>query len=165
MKSILNNPARGTKDTFEKELKSNAIGDEFVDPGQYFLRKPDNNSKLKKQAVMVGGSVSHSNIFNYSGSNKKVRHSEFEHLHNGPAPRATPEPKKNFLTRFTYETFQKKIPYTEDLYENKEELIKMDYVNRRNDILVPALPYTTTVKQHGTFYNERITYGLDRDFP
>ena len=48
MKSILNNPARGTKDTFEKELKSNAIGDEFVDPGQYFLRKPDNNSKLKK---------------------------------------------------------------------------------------------------------------------
>ena len=48
IKSILNNPARGTKDTFEKELKSNAIGDEFVDPGQYFLRKPDNNSKLKK---------------------------------------------------------------------------------------------------------------------
>jgi len=48
IKSVLNNPARGTKDTFEKELKSNAIGDEFVDPGQYFLRKPDNNSKLKK---------------------------------------------------------------------------------------------------------------------
>ena len=114
---------------------------------------------------MVGGSVSHSSIFNYSGSNKKVRHSEFEHLHNGPDPRFTPEPKKNFLTRFTYETFQKKIPYTEDLYENKEELIKMDYVNRRNQILVPGLPYTTTVKQHGTFYNERITYGLDRDFP
>jgi hypothetical protein len=21
------------------------------------------------------------------------------------------------------------------------------------------------VKQHGTFYNEKITYGLDRDFP
>lgn len=165
IKSILNNPSRGTKDTFEKDLKSNAIGDEFVDPGQYFLRKPDNNSRLKKQAVNVGGSVSHSNIFNYSGSNKKVKHSEFQHLHNGAALRATPEPKKNFLTRFTYETFQKKIPYTEDLYENKEELIKMDYVNRRNQILVPGLPYTTTVKQHGTFYNERITYGEDRDFP
>ena len=165
IKSILNNPSRGTKDTFERDLKSNAIGDEFVDPGQYFLRKPDNNSRLKKQAVNVGGSVSHSNIFNYSGSNKKVKHSEFQHLHNGPALRATPEPKKNFLTRFTYETFQKKIPYTEDLYENKEELIKMDYVNRRNQILVPGLPYTTTVKQHGTFYNERITFGEDRDFP
>jgi hypothetical protein len=101
----MTNPARGTKDTFEKELKSNAIGDEFVDPGQYFLRKPDNNSRLKKQAVMVGGSVSHANIFQFSGSNKKVRHSEFEHLHNGPPPRPTPEPKKNFLTRFTYETF------------------------------------------------------------
>ncbi len=48
LKSILNNPARGTKDTFEKDLKSNAIGDEFVDPGQYFLRKPDNNPRLKK---------------------------------------------------------------------------------------------------------------------
>ena len=33
IKSILNNPSRGTKDTFEKDLKSNAIGDEFVDPG------------------------------------------------------------------------------------------------------------------------------------
>ena len=114
-------------------MKSNAIGDQYVDPGQYFLRKPDSaNSKLKRMAVNVGGSISHSSIFNYSGSNKKVRHSEFEHLHNGPNPRATPEPKKNFLTRFTYETFQKKIPYTEDLYENKEELIKMDYINRRN---------------------------------
>ena len=108
IKSVLINPARGTRDTFEKELKSNAIGDQFVDPGQYFLRKPENpDSKIKRMAVNVGGSVSHSSIFNYSGSNKKVRHSEFEHLHNGAPARATPEPKKNFLTRFTYETFQK----------------------------------------------------------
>ena len=41
------NPSRGVKDTFEKDLKSNAIGDTFVDPGQYFLRKPDTNEKLK----------------------------------------------------------------------------------------------------------------------
>jgi hypothetical protein len=27
VKSVLNNPSKGTKDLFEKELKSNAIGD------------------------------------------------------------------------------------------------------------------------------------------
>lgn len=32
IKSVIINPAGGTKDTFEK-LKSNAIGDAFVDPG------------------------------------------------------------------------------------------------------------------------------------
>jgi len=57
VKSVLNNPARGTKDLFEKGVKSNAIGDEFVDPGQYFLRKPDNNEKLKRMAAKVGAGV------------------------------------------------------------------------------------------------------------
>ena len=37
---MMNNPAKGTKDTFEI-LKSNAIGNPFVDPGQYFLRRDD----------------------------------------------------------------------------------------------------------------------------
>ena len=55
LKNMLNNPSRGIKDTFERELKSNAIGDSFVDPGQYFLRRPDTNHKLKRQAVNVGG--------------------------------------------------------------------------------------------------------------
>ena len=54
VKSVLNNPARGTKDLFERELKSNALGDEFIDPGQYFLRKPDNNDKMKRMAPKVG---------------------------------------------------------------------------------------------------------------
>lgn len=31
-KQVITNPSRGTMDTFEK-LKSNAIGDAFVDPG------------------------------------------------------------------------------------------------------------------------------------
>ena len=42
---------------FERGLKSNAIGDEFIDPGQYFLRKPDNNEKLKRMAAKVGSGV------------------------------------------------------------------------------------------------------------
>ena len=67
-------------------------------------------------------------------------------MHNGPPQRPTPEQNKNFLTRFTYETFQKKIPYTEDLYENKEDMIRDDYVRRRSQIMYPAKPYTSTVK-------------------
>ena len=53
----MSNPARGTKDLFEKGFKSNAVGDEFIDPGQYYLRKPDNNEKLKKMAAKVGGTI------------------------------------------------------------------------------------------------------------
>ena len=86
MKNIVNNPAKGTKDTFEKVLKSNAIGDQFVDPGQYFLRRPDTNEQLKRRAPRVGGSVSHSQVFRPNGGHKLVRKSEFEHLHNGPPP-------------------------------------------------------------------------------
>jgi hypothetical protein len=52
---MMNNPSKGCKDTFEKELKSNAIGDNFVDPGQYFLRKPDINMVIKQRAAQVGG--------------------------------------------------------------------------------------------------------------
>lgn len=43
VKQVLTNPARGTGDTFEK-LKSNAIGDAFIDPGQYFLRKNERSN-------------------------------------------------------------------------------------------------------------------------
>ena len=107
IKQVIINPAGGTKDTFEK-LKSNAIGDVFVDPGQYNLRKND-------RALSTG-------VFRQSGCNKTVRKSEFEHKHNGPPVRPQPEKMKNFLTRSTYESFQKKIKYTEDLYENKDDL-------------------------------------------
>lgn len=81
-------------DTFEK-LKSNAIGDQFVDPGQYFLRR-DDKRELTKSVEM---------IFRPSGANKTVRNSEFAHLHNGPPPRPVPETKKNFLARSTMELF------------------------------------------------------------
>jgi hypothetical protein len=118
-----------------------------------------------KNPVNVGASVSHMSPFKYSGANKLVRHSEFKHLHNGPPPRPQPELKKNFLTRYTPDPFQKIIPYTEDLYETQEDMVKQDYVNRRSQILTPSQAYTTTVRQHGTFYNERITYGTDKEFP
>ena len=149
-KQVIINPARGTRDTFEK-LKSNAIGDQFVDPGQYFLRKTDRAQS--------------SGVFRQSGCNKKVRKSEFEHLHNGPPQRPDPERRKNFMTRSTYELFQKQVKYTEDLYENKEDLKRQDYVMRRSQILNLQRPYTSTVRQRGTFYAEKTTYGTDREFP
>lgn len=71
---MINNPSKGCMDTFEK-LKSNAIGDAYVDPGQYFLRKSDD------------GRSKSSSVFKPSGCNKTVKKSEFEHLYNGPPPR------------------------------------------------------------------------------
>ncbi len=125
-------------DTFEK-LKSNAIGDAYVDPGQYILRKsyePKNGGRPQTS----------SGVFRPSGSNKTIRKSEFEHKHNGPPVRPEPEKRKNFLTRFTYEVFQKKVPYTEDLYENKEDTKRKDYITERSKILEPERPYTSTVR-------------------
>ena len=74
-------------------MKSNAIGDEYVDPGKYYLRK-DDKKRAKSSAP-----------FKPNGGHKLVRHSEFSHMHNGPPQRPNPEKRKNFLTRFTYETF------------------------------------------------------------
>ena len=104
-KNITNNPSKGIKDTFEKGLKSNAVGDTFVDPGQYFLRKPDPPAR-SKSALSGTRSVSHCTNFKPSGSNKLVRRSEFEHVHNGPPPRPDQVKLRNFLTRFACETFQ-----------------------------------------------------------
>jgi hypothetical protein len=62
LKNFVNNPNKGCYDTFEK-FKTNAIGDTFVDPGQYFLRKG-------RDTKSVG-------VFRQSGCNKTVRKSEF----------------------------------------------------------------------------------------
>jgi len=39
------------------------------------------------------------------------------------------------LTRSTYELFQKKTPYTEDQYENKEDDKRSEYISNRSKIL------------------------------
>ena len=53
----------------------------------------------------------------------------------------------------------------EDLYENKDDLKKQDYIRRRCEILALERPYTSTVRQRGTFYNTKTTFGADREFP
>ena len=71
------NPCRNSQHTFEK-LKSNAIGDQYIDAGQYYLRRND------KPTSMVRPKSSGAPVFTPSGSNKTIRKSEFKHMHNGP---------------------------------------------------------------------------------
>jgi len=47
---------------------------------------------------------------------------EFNDHH--PGPKNMPV---NFMARSTYEPFQKKLIYTEDAYERKEDMRKLDY--------------------------------------
>lgn len=122
-----------TTDTFNK-LVSNAIGDEYRDPGQYFLRT-ENSAKNTS-----------SNSFRQSGCQKLVRHSEFKHMkefdEHKPGPKNTPI---GFNARSTSENFQKKIQYVEDAYERKEDMRKLDYQRRAALILDKNQPYTTSV--------------------
>ena len=112
-----------TTDTFGK-LETNAVGDEFVDPGQYFLRK-----EAGKRSIS-------SKCFKPSGGHKLVKHSEFLHMkeydNHHPGPKNAPV---NFMSRSTYEPFQKGFAYTEDAYERKEDMRKLDYQRRAALIL------------------------------
>lgn len=56
-----------TTDTFNK-LVSNAIGDEYRDPGQYFLRSENSSKNTSNKS------------FRQSGAQRLVRHSEFVHM-------------------------------------------------------------------------------------
>lgn len=97
-------------------LVSNAIGDEYRDTGKYFLRSEAGKKSISKSAFRPGG------------AQVKVKHSEFLHLKefadHHPGPLHTPV---NFMARSTYEAFQKKNMYTEDAFERKEDMRKLDY--------------------------------------
>jgi hypothetical protein len=112
--------------TFEG-LKSNAVGDPYVDAGQYDLRKqgPRGAGTGCINSMGAGGSPpSHSvhsgkKPFGFSGSNKLVRKSEFEHMHNGPAARKNPEKLRGFMSTKTPEPFtnMNTIGYAIEPYE------------------------------------------------
>jgi len=92
-KNFANSRGRSTvTETFNK-LQSNAIGDEYQDAGQYFLRT---DNKKKNKGVFKRG---------YNGS--LTRHSEFSHqkeyVYHNPGPMNT---KTNFMARSTTEAFQ-----------------------------------------------------------
>lgn len=122
------NPCGDTKQTFGK-LESNAIGNPYVDPGQYDLRKPGPrgagtgciNSTMRSQSM--------DKTFKYSGSQKLVRRSEFEHMHNGPPKKVEPETKKGFLTSSVPEPFtnMNTIGYSIEPYERKQDMERTEY--------------------------------------
>ena len=100
-RQMTNNPnKKGAMGTFEI-LKTNAVGDSYVDPGQYFLRSSTYTSKGEVRPK----TSSQSRVFKPSGGHKLTKNSEFKHHHNGPPPKKDIEPMKNFLTRSTYELF------------------------------------------------------------
>ena len=105
-KGMTINQCRGAKETFGK-FESNALGDPFQDPGQYFLRKPRSTSQKPRPFLTC--------------SNKKVRKSEFEYKPQGPPARPTPEPLPRFGTRVKADPFTQfnRIGYSEDPYEHK----------------------------------------------
>ena len=141
-----------TTETFGK-LQSNAVGDEYVDPGKYFLRKGARSIPANKS-------------FKPAGGHKLVRHSEFEHKKEFDDPKpGRKEVPKNFLARSTSEFFQKSSHYIEDAYERKEDMRKLDYQRRAALILDKSKPYTTSVKQHGTFDPFSKTYAVKGVFP
>lgn len=58
-----------------------------------------------------------------------TRHSEFVHMkefdcHIAGSPEKSFKP---FLNRYELEPFQKKLSYTEDAYERKEDMRRLDY--------------------------------------
>ena len=141
------NPCRkvgNLNSTFEP-IKSNAVGDPYVDAGQYDLRKPGPrgagtgciNSLGAGSAVPDHSVHSGKKPFGFSGSNKLVRKSEFEHMHNGPSAKKIPESKKGFYTSNTPEPFTQlnTIGYAIDPYERKQDLARTDYAKQNNSIL------------------------------
>lgn len=125
VKGMTVNPCRKTGDTFEK-LKSNALANPYVDPGQYDLRKPGPrgmgtggpNSTMRSSSQNTGA-------FKYSGSQKLVRKSEFEHMHNGPAPKADDWRKTGFISTGgknpKHFTNLNTIGYSEEPYEHAQD--------------------------------------------
>ena len=65
----------------------------------------------------------------FTGS--KTLHSEFSHKHNGPKKRPDSRKKINFLARSKADPFQKKLNYTEDEYERKEDMKRFDWIKQR----------------------------------
>ena len=152
------NQCRGTKETFEK-FKSNGIGDPYIDAGQYIMRKPDarSSSTINKPAK----------AWTQSGSNKKVKKSEFVYKEQGPPERPRPETLPRFKTHVKSEPFtnQNNIGYKEDPYEHKQDDERREYARLNGLILHRDKPWTNTVKQHGEFYPHAQTYGTAVNFP
>jgi hypothetical protein len=168
-KKVIINPCGKPKDTFEK-LKSNAIGNPYVDAGQYDLRKGGPrgagtghvNTTMRSMSQPSG-----TKAFTYSGSQKLVKRSEFEHMHNGPPARPNPDSLKGFLSTVTPEPFtsMNKLGYHDEPFERAQDQARDAYAKQNGKILYRDQPFNHIVKQRGTFYPHFTTYGTNLAFP
>jgi hypothetical protein len=114
---------------FEK-IKSNAVGDPYVEPGFYDLRKPGPRGYgTGSMGTTMSGHALNAKSFTYSGSQKLVRKSEFEHHHNGAPAKKVIESSKGFMTSKIADPFtnMNKIGYSLDPYERKQDLSREEY--------------------------------------
>lgn len=86
-------------------------------------------------------------------------------MHNGPAKRRESESRPGFFNRKNYLPFTSKIEYICDPYERKQDKEREKYAADNSRILFRDQPFGSHVKQRGTFYNERKTFGTDKSFP
>lgn len=137
--------------TFEP-LRSNAIGDPYVDAGQYDLRKPGPRGfgtgpiNSRGSCDPPAHSVSANNgkkPFGFSGSNKLVRKSEFEHIHNGAPVKPERDTLRGFTTSKTPEPFtnMNTIGYRCEPYERAQDLARTEYARQNNSILHRDQPF------------------------
>ena len=135
-KGMTVNKCKGAGETFGK-FTSNALGDPYIDPGQYSLRKPRPNSQVQSPAKP----------FKTQG-NKKVRNSEFQYIELGPPARPTPESKPRFATRVKAEPFTNlnRIGYSEDPYERKQDIGRDEYAKQNGLIIHRDQPWSNTVR-------------------
>lgn len=163
-KSIAANPCRSSHETFGKFVTT-ATDDPYEDPGK-FNQQLRGATPQKQRPQTASFKTMHPN-------NRTVKKSEFEYM------AATDEPKGaaalktftarpgGFYNRKTAEPFTqfKGIAYMEDPYERKEDMQREEYARLNSKILHKNQPFSQTVKQRGTFYPRRMTYGTSHNFP
>lgn len=86
-------------------------------------------------------------------------------MHNGAPPQKMRESMPGFFNRKNYLPFTQKIEYVCDPYERAQDINREKYAADNAQILFRDQPFASHVKQKGTFYDQRKTFGTDKNFP
>lgn len=155
------NPCKSANETFGP-LNSNSSGNPYIDPGKYQLRT-DNSSERSYSTI------DHKSPFKNMHGNKIVKKSEFDYLPTNDLKgantlRSFVDRSDALYNRKTAEPFTQfsEIGYAVDPYERKQDLLKAEYARLNNKILKRNEPFTSHVRQHGTFYPNFLTFGTDK---
>ena len=163
VKGMQNNPCKkpGATESFTK-FTTNAKSDPYVDPGKFNAQL--RGTPKRPQSAQPSFKLAHP-------SARKVKHSEFDHR-DGKDPHGNNSLKpfcnrpSGFYNRKTAEPFtnQNGIGYSEDPYERNQDLNRDETARLNSAILYKNQPFSEVVKQHGTFYPHKMTYGTSKQF-